>query len=225
MIISDLYQTKIEILKDGTVDSYYNVNIDATDVIVKVTLLDFNNQVVKNKNAKVYVDKGYFKSYKSDDTTTNIEGENTKVYNGTTGDDGSFTLKYAANEWGFCNFRCNENNINIYVNGFKQVYSRNDEFIMYLNVNEATREAEMYFQHVTSTTSSGNNGGVGNNKTLMIAALPDDKVKYLPKSGAIRVNSYRGDFIVILTKDNKIQCRSETALSGKTAYALFKYRF
>ena len=55
-MIDDLYQTKIECLKDSNSTQYYNVNQGSTDVKIVVSLIDFNGNAVSNKSVTLSVD-------------------------------------------------------------------------------------------------------------------------------------------------------------------------
>ena len=110
MIISDMYQTKIEA-------SNYNANIDSTNNVITVTLLDFNNQPVTNKSVTLSCDKGYFTKKGS----TSISGTTTKSVTVNTDSNGKITATWTASEWGLCTFSANNNKVQINVKGWKVV--------------------------------------------------------------------------------------------------------
>ena len=105
MQITDLYQTKITC-------STYNANIDSTDTVITVKLIDFNGAAVTNKSVTLTCDKGYFNKNGS----TPISGTSTKSITATTDSSGEITATWTASEWGLCTFSTNTTNTQIKVN-------------------------------------------------------------------------------------------------------------
>ncbi len=118
MQITDLYQTKIEIVKSGTSTPYYNVNIDATDVQVIVTLTDFNGAAVSGKNVTLTVDHGAFTKVGSGSSTPTGSASGTSC-SATTDSNGKISALYTASEWGLATFSANTHNTQINVKGWK----------------------------------------------------------------------------------------------------------
>lgn len=131
MIIENFYQTKIECVKDSDDSSYYNVNIDATDIRVEVSLIDFNGNPIIGKNVTLNVDRGTITSIKSGYNGTIASGK--KSVTGTTGADGKLAVLYTASEWGLATFTVNNINTQINVGGWRVV--QNDG-IYYLKYND-----------------------------------------------------------------------------------------
>lgn len=164
MIISDLYQTKIEIVQGDTTTPYYNVNIDSTDVTVIVSLIDFNGENVKRKNVTLTVDKGTISSVKTGYTGTIASGG--KSVTGTTGDDGKFKVTYTASEWGLCTFTANNSNIQLRVTGWKQIGGDNK---YHLWVNEEIKLLRMRLNIPSTSYAIGH-------QTVLSSIIPS---KYL----------------------------------------------
>lgn len=136
MIITDLYQTKIECKQGITETDYYNVNIDANDMLVIVTLLDFNGNAVKNKDVTLTVDKGYFtqKGNKTGSNTANLTSvNNSKTITVNTGSYGNIIGLYTASEWGLCTFSANNTKIQCKVTGWKLIKSTTGNIKLYNN--------------------------------------------------------------------------------------------
>ena len=112
MQITDLYQTKITC-------STYNANIDSTDTVITVKLIDFNGNAVTGKSVTLTCDKGYFNKNGS----TTISGTTTKSITATTNSSGEITGTWTASEWGLCTFSTNTHNSQILVQGWKTVQS------------------------------------------------------------------------------------------------------
>ena len=117
MIITDLYQTKIEC-------STYNTNIDDDTITVTVTLKDFNNNNVTGKNITLSCDKGFFTKCIGA-TKQTIDNVVTKSVTSITNNNGQITATWTASEWGLCTFTANNSNIQINVTGWKEVYNNN----------------------------------------------------------------------------------------------------
>lgn len=110
MQINDLYQTKITC-------STYNANIDSTDTVITVKLVDFNGAAVTGKSVTLTCDKGYFNKNGS----SAISGTTTKSISGTTNSSGEITATWTASEWGLCTFSANSSNIQVNTTGWKLV--------------------------------------------------------------------------------------------------------
>lgn len=129
MIISDFYQTKIETFDkkeyddgNGFVPCY---SLDSTasknELIVKVTLIDFNNNAVRNREVQLSVNIGSFAltDVVTSKAFTNVK--NKKIIKGTTNADGAIYALFSVNpaERGICTFMANNimvqvDNINPY---------------------------------------------------------------------------------------------------------------
>ena len=97
--------------------SNYNPTINST-VTVTVTLKDVYNDPVVGEEVLVTA---------SDGTFTQLNGSNITAASsvtGTTNNNGQFTLTYACSEWGLITFSANTENIQIRVNGWKQVATK-----------------------------------------------------------------------------------------------------
>lgn len=125
MIISDFYQTKIESFDyseygkgngfipchtlDGTAET-------TRELLVKVSLIDFNSEPVRNRTVKLSVNMGSFgdKDIVSNKTFEKTSGNNKQI-TGTTGNDGAIYVHYEihSSERGICNFSANEANIQV----------------------------------------------------------------------------------------------------------------
>lgn len=110
MQITDLYQTKITC-------STYNANIDSTDTVITVKLIDFNGNAVTNKSVTLTCDKGYFNKKGS----TSISGTTTKSITLTTNSSGEITGTWTASEWGLCTFSTNTVKAQVNIKGYKLV--------------------------------------------------------------------------------------------------------
>ena len=120
MQITDLYQTKITC-------STYNANIDSTDTVITVKLIDFNGNAVTNKSVTLTCDKGYFNKKNS----TSISGTTTKSITLTTNSSGEITGTWTASEWGLCTFSTNNSNAQINVEGFKTIREETTNIIRF----------------------------------------------------------------------------------------------
>ena len=114
MQITDLYQTKITC-------STYNANIDSTNTVITVKLIDFNGNAVTNKSVTLTCDKGYFNKKNS----TSISGTTTKSITLTTNSSGEITGTWTASEWGLCTFSTNTSHTQVIVKGYKTIYNQN----------------------------------------------------------------------------------------------------
>ena len=120
MQITDLYQTKITC-------STYNANIDSTDTVITVKLIDFNGAAVTNKSVTLTCDKGYFNKNGS----TTISGTSTKSITATTDSSGEITATWTASEWGLCTFSTNNTNIQVRITGWKTKYTETNYTVEY----------------------------------------------------------------------------------------------
>lgn len=220
MIISNLYQTKIEITQGTSGTSYYNVGINATDVTVTVTLVDFNNVAVTGKSVTLTVDKGYFTKCVGTSTKT-ITGNTTKSVTGTTDSNGKITATYTASEWGLCTFSANNNNIKIYAGGWKEITSisynntsKVSSIILY--VNEEIRMVELY---ISFNAQQYTKGTVYDMCTINTIAN-----NYSPKY-PVRVSGYYGDSVSTLTSAGLVQVKQETAKSNSAVGFNFIYNY
>lgn len=112
MQITDLYQTKITC-------STYNANIDSTDTVITVSLIDFNGNAVTGKSVTLTCDKGYFNKKGS----TAISGTTTKSITLNTDSNGQITGTWTASEWGLCTFSTNNISNQVNVKGWKSIAS------------------------------------------------------------------------------------------------------
>lgn len=119
MILTDLYQTKIECVQGDTTTPYYNVKIDATDVTVIISLIDFNGNPVKNKPISLSVDIGTITGLKSDGTA--LLASDHKSISGNTNSNGQMKVGYTASEWGLATFSVNNSNTQIHITGRKRL--------------------------------------------------------------------------------------------------------
>lgn len=121
MIISDLYRTEMFC-------SNYNPIIDTTGIMITVRLIDFNNNVVPNKEVRLSVDRGTLTEVSvGGNPTISSDGKSVSVR---TNESGEAKVKYTANAWGLCTFTANGNNIQVNVRGWKTVFSNTDEGVV-----------------------------------------------------------------------------------------------
>ena len=121
MIISDFYQTKIEVVKSSATSTpYYNVNIDANDVLVIVSLIDFNGSPVVGRDVTLTVDRGSFTGVASG-VSSSPSGSVTSSTSchATTDSNGKISALYTASEWGLATFSTNNNTVQVEVKGWK----------------------------------------------------------------------------------------------------------
>lgn len=111
-MINNLYKTKIEC-------STYNAEIDSDDTEVIITLIDFNNQKVVDKDVTITCSQGYFTSI-TDNTHINSSLNNVTDINGTTNSKGEIRLKYTASEWGLATIQANDASVQINVDGWRK---------------------------------------------------------------------------------------------------------
>ena len=124
MIISDLYKVIITANK-------YETNIDSEDVIITVTVKDFNNQPVTGKTIDLTVDKGVF----TKKGNSNVSA--TKSLSALSDSNGQMTAQWKANEWGLCTFTVGNNsaNIQILVKGWKYLYGSPSHNLGFIRTN------------------------------------------------------------------------------------------
>lgn len=118
-IISDLYQTKIELTD-------YDVNID-DEIDITVTLLDFENNPVSGESVNLYANGDVIKSANTDRN-------------------GQITANYTCNEWGLITFSANESVSQVHVRGWRSKQVLGDTGgVATLYVNEDTGLARLSY--------------------------------------------------------------------------------
>ena len=149
MIISDFYQTRIEA-------SNYNVNIDSTDIVITVTLIDFNGAAVTGKSVTLTCDRGYFNKNGS----TAISGTTTKSITATTDSNGKITATWTASEWGLATFSTSNphqsSHIQINVKGWR-IHTNNSDYTF--SYNQEWCELRVHIASTTIPTSPEDFGG------------------------------------------------------------------
>lgn len=191
MIISDFYQTKIEVVKSDTTTSYYNVNIDATDVQVIVSLIDFNGAPVVGKSVTLNCDNGYFTKYGSGTSTSSLTATGnttTKNITATTDSNGKISATYTASEWGLATFSTNTQSVQIRVNGWRTYYNDTNYTI---NYNETLVQALIH-------TGSINITGTWNGFHTI---LNDDFIR--PSSSVIGIDYTGQAYVIFNSAPNK----------------------
>ena len=140
--------------------SNYNPNIDATGVIVTVSLVDFNNNVVPNKRVTLSVDRGIISSVDvGSNATISSNGKSVSV---NANSSGVVKVKYTASEWGMCTFTANGNNLQVYVRGWKLIFSDTTNGV-YIRSNGIL--AEIYWSRSAQSIPKG---------TSTILTVPSD---------------------------------------------------
>ena len=138
MIISDFYQTKIEsysyldYLNTNKFNSCYSID-GSGELLIRVKLVDFNKQPVRNRNVSLSVNLGYFEKDDVVHSKVYTLSEDKKTISGNTNDDGSICVHYKnASERGICTFSSNSSviqidNLNPYPIGsiYMSIYSTN----------------------------------------------------------------------------------------------------
>ena len=142
MQITDLYQTKITC-------STYNADIDSTNTVITVKLVDFNGAAVTNKSVTLTCDKGYFNKNGS----TTISGTTTKSITATTNSSGEITATWTASEWGLCTFSANNNTVQVNVTGWKTDNSGTQDLGTLL-YNETTVQFRIAIESQTTISNS-----------------------------------------------------------------------
>lgn len=189
MIISDFYQTKIEA-------SSYNVNIDATDTVITVSLIDFNGAAVTGKQVVLTCDKGYFNKNGS----TAISGTDTKSITATTDSNGKITATWTASEWGLATFSTNNINTGIYVAGSKLIKeSTNKVLKLYRNDN------------VMTLTCISTNNDVAFPPSWTVYSSGFVPSSYRPRSTLIAYNSARMDTFWLVNHDGDVSKRTTSS--------------
>ena len=149
MQITDLYQTKITC-------STYNANIDSTDTVITVKLIDFNGNAVTNKSVTLTCDKGYFNKKGS----TSISGTTTKSITLTTNSSGEITGTWTASEWGLCTFSTSNSSqpahIQVNVTGWRIHTNNSDYTFLY---NHELCELRVHIASTSIPTSPTDFGG------------------------------------------------------------------
>ena len=120
-MINDLYKTKITCLKDSDDSDYYNVALNASNVRVVVSLVDFNGNAVSGKSVTLTVDNGTFSSVKTGHTGTIATGS--KSVTGTTNSSGQFAVLYTGSVKGLITFSCNQAATQLLVGNFSGSYN------------------------------------------------------------------------------------------------------
>ncbi len=188
------------------------------NVSVKVEVYDFNDKALANMPVTISVDKGHFISYTRNNTKTNITGVSTKLYNGITGSNGSFTMGYNCVDWGLCTFKCDVEKCQIYVRGFKKVNvrSKNESFFY---VDESSRACRLKWKHIQTNLDN-------NSKQLDTIVLP--KQEYYPNE-IISTTTYRSDIVHSFTKDGVITARTSASEFGTRSmgdhYEMFEWHY
>lgn len=182
MQITDLYQTKIEC-------STYNANIDSTDTVITVSLIDFNGNAVTGKSVTLTCDKGYFNKKGS----TAISGTTTKSITLNTDSNGQITGTWTASEWGLATFSANSSNMQITVNGWKTISLANGFRLMY-NKELCQLSIMVSTSFPTSFTSFG-------------YSVPNE---LRPVGNVVSPSGINADCLVMVTSFGDIQRRSMT---------------
>lgn len=149
MIISDFYQTRIEA-------SNYNVNIDSTDTVITVTLIDFNGVAVTGKSVTLTCDRGYFNKNGS----TAISGTTTKSITATTDSNGKITATWTASEWGLATFSTSNSSqpshIQVNVTGWKTHFNSGEYTVRY---NDSFVEVRVHIGSSVTAPGAGSEWG------------------------------------------------------------------
>ena len=169
MLINDLYQTKIRCTKGTSNSNYYNVRVDANDVIVTVTLIDFNNNPVSGKNVNLSVDKGYFTKLNG----KSLGGTSFKSVKAVTNSWGQISATYTASERGLCTFSANNTSIKIDVTGWKNVDPNNEDVWTSL-AQEGITKQKCYTNGEYVALYLVGNVYTESSATMYIGELPDD---------------------------------------------------
>ena len=137
----------------GLIASNYNPTIDST-VTLTVIVTDSNGDALEGVDATVTASDGNF---------TQLDGTNitsASSVTGTTDSNGQFTLTYSCTEWGLITFSTNNENIQIRVNGWREVTLTDTYATLYVNGAERIAEFNYYrtnfnLSSSTTTISSG----------------------------------------------------------------------
>ena len=201
MIIENLFQTKIECIKDSDDSPYYNVDIDETDIRVEVTLTDFNGNPIIGKNVTLSVDRGTISSMKSGYTGTIASGG--KSVTGLTGSDGKLAIIYTANEWGLATFSANNVNIQMNVIGFRRIYNDNG---LIISVDENAKLTHVEFNRNVTISANG---------TITILTASTIAEKYCPSTISIHyIQNTTGIHYLTISYLGEMKIYSELARSN-----------
>ena len=200
MIISDLYQTKIEATN-------YNVNIDSTNTVITVSLIDFNGAPVTSKSVTLSCDRGYFNKNGS----TTINGTSTKSITATTDNNGKITATWTASDWGLATFTSNNSNIQVNVGGWK---TQSLHSTMTLKYNQDTVTLKIANSNVSYGTSLQAWTGI---------TVPNGLRPTMPVS---MVNPSQNTLAVV-KEDGSINRRSMTgsAINNSSCYVLLSWHY
>lgn len=110
-LINKLYKTKIDC-------STYEAQIDSTNTIITVTVIDFNNNPVSNAPVTISASKGEFIKKENNSSSSNVSELSSVSMN--TGSNGIAKFTYQASEWGFITITANNNTVNLFVTGWRQ---------------------------------------------------------------------------------------------------------
>lgn len=205
-----------------TINYLYEIELSCSNTLptidetttVTVTVNDFNNTPLPNIALTISVDKGYFTKYTKDNADTNINGTNTKSYNGVTGSDGTFTMTCKTSEWGLCTISCDTKKIQYYVTGFKtlSVTSAQGNSCTF-KVDESQRAC--WLQWTMPSTSL-----TGSAKTIDTITLPDEKYK---ANYPVYTEDFRSDTSIYLQINGTILARlySGTSNHGSSVITFF----
>lgn len=202
MQITDLYQTKIEC-------STYNANIDSTDTVITVSLIDFNGNAVTGKSVTLTCDKGYFNKKGS----TAISGTTTKSITLNTDSNGQITGTWTASEWGLCTFSTNTTNTQINVTGWRTNSHQNPGSYT-IRYNEELVEVRVHMSSANVTTSWSTWGNI----------LENNSVNLKPSSDVMFFDAFFGVVMKIPSGSNNIIVKAVSsaysgALNGSVTYA------
>ena len=198
MIISDFYQTKIEVVKSSATSTpYYNVNIDANDVLVIVSLIDFNGSPVVGRDVTLTVDRGSFTGVASG-VSSSPSGSVTSSTSchATTDSNGKISALYTASEWGLATFSTNNINTQIKVEGWKLISTlKTSDPIIKLYSNDE-------LVHIIINSGDNNNTSVNNiGQTQLVNNIPSE---YQPYWNISIPSSHTNNTGLIVIADNLI---------------------
>lgn len=183
MQITDLYQTKITC-------STYNANIDSTDTIITVSLIDFNGNAVTGKSVTLTCDKGYFNKNGS----TTISGTTTKSITATTNSSGEINATWTASEWGLCTFSASSSNCQVDIHGWRILNT--GSFVFRVNGHQAQLRFIVSDEQTSVKTTFEAFGGY----TIPVGYRPEGQVVGLAYSNS--------DVIIAVKSDGQILRRS-----------------
>ena len=200
MIISDLYQTKIEA-------TGYNVDIDSTNTVITVSLIDFNGAPVTGKSVTLSCDRGYFNKNGS----TTINGTSTKSITATTDNNGKITATWTASDWGLATFTSNNSNIQINVGGWR---TQSLHSTMTLKYNQDTATLKVANSNVSFGTSLQAWTGI---------TIPDGLRPGMP----VTMLNPDQNTLVVVKEDGSINRRSITgsAINNSNCYVFLNWHY